>query len=77
MSIIHMSATELLARLEAGELTSVEVVRAFLDQIESHDAEIKAFIHVHADAAVARAEEIDGRRAAGQPSVLSRPVRKE
>ncbi|MFP6692375.1 MAG: Asp-tRNA(Asn)/Glu-tRNA(Gln) amidotransferase subunit GatA [Pirellulales bacterium] len=67
MSIIHMSATELLARLEAGELTSVEVVHAFLDQIESHDAEIKAFIHVHADAAVARAEEIDGRRAAGQP----------
>jgi aspartyl-tRNA(Asn)/glutamyl-tRNA(Gln) amidotransferase subunit A len=53
--------------METGELTSVEIVRAFLSQIESHDEDIKAFINVHADAALAKSEEIDARRTTGKP----------
>ncbi len=67
MSLIDHSATELLAQLKAGEVTSVEVTRAFLDQIERHDEAVKAFLRVVPEEALARAEEIDGRRKAGKP----------
>src|SRR5205085_11194040 len=39
---------------------------AYLDQIQKHDAKIKAFLLVDPNAALARAKEIDDRRAAGK-----------
>ncbi|NQT18011.1 MAG: Asp-tRNA(Asn)/Glu-tRNA(Gln) amidotransferase GatCAB subunit A, partial [Planctomycetes bacterium] len=67
MSIIDLSATELLAQLNSGDVTSVEVTGAFLDQIGRHDEKIGAFLRVEADEALRRAEEIDGRRKRGEP----------
>ena len=67
MTLIDRTATDLLADLTAGHVTSVELTRAFLDQIEAYDPKVRAFLRVDPAAALARAEEIDGRRVAGKP----------
>src|SRR3989339_1589981 len=67
MSLIDLTATQLLAQLESGEVTSAEVTLAVLDQIERHDGKVGAFLRVNRGAALARAAEIDRKRQAGQP----------
>src|SRR5438552_7532448 len=67
MSLIARSAADLLRDLEARKVSSVELTRAYLDQIQKHDGKIKAFLLVDPDTALARAREIDDRRAAGKP----------
>ena len=37
MSLVQSTATELLAQLEAGSISAVELTRAYLDQIERLD----------------------------------------
>ena len=67
MSLTQHTATQLIAQLNAGEVKATEVSRAFLDAISKRDAEIGAFLSTRAEAALAAAEEIDARRAAGKP----------
>src|SRR5215510_12815788 len=67
MTLITRSAADLLRDLESRKLSSVELTRAYLDQIQKHDSKIKAFLLVDPDAALARAKEIDERRSAGKP----------
>ena len=67
MLLTDRSAIELLADLEARQVSSAELTQAYLQQIQKHDSQIKAFLLVDPDAAVARAKEIDDRRAAGKP----------
>ena len=66
MSIVDRSATELLKSLASGELTSVELTRACLDQIERHDAAIGAFLRVDDQRALDQAAAIDRKRQAGE-----------
>ena len=61
-----IEATDLLARLASGETTSLELTQNCLDQIERHDSRVNAFLQVNADDALARAEDVDHRRKAGQ-----------
>ena len=44
MALIDQAATELLAHLTSGKVTSVELCQAFLEQIRAHDAAVKAFL---------------------------------
>ncbi len=67
MPIFHRTASELVSDLSSRKVSSVELTRAYLDQIATYDNKIKAFLHVDPGAALARAKEIDDRRAAGQP----------
>jgi aspartyl-tRNA(Asn)/glutamyl-tRNA(Gln) amidotransferase subunit A len=67
MSILQSTATELLAEMDAGRVSSVEVTQAYLDQIERHDKSVRAFLRVDADGALRQAAEIDERRRAGKP----------
>jgi aspartyl-tRNA(Asn)/glutamyl-tRNA(Gln) amidotransferase subunit A len=59
------SAVELRRRLQAGEVSSVELTTTFLDRIEQLDGQVGAFLSVRREAALAEAAEIDRRRAAG------------
>jgi len=65
MSLTDQTATALLAKLNSGEVTSLELTRALLERIERHDRAVKAFLRVAPAAALARAEAIDQRRQAG------------
>jgi len=67
MSLVNLTATELLAQLQSREVTSVEVTEAFLDQIRRHDAKVGAFLRVDAEGALGRAARIDDRRRRGEP----------
>ena len=67
MSFIELTATALLAEMNAGRATAVEITRAFLKQIEQHDGSVGAFLRVTADRALEQAESVDARRRAGQP----------
>ncbi|HKT55561.1 MAG TPA: Asp-tRNA(Asn)/Glu-tRNA(Gln) amidotransferase subunit GatA [Microbacterium sp.] len=63
--IIRLSAADLAAKLAAGDISSVEATRAHLDRIAAVDGDVHAFLHVNGQA-VAVAEGIDRRRAAGE-----------
>ena len=66
MSQLHeCTATELLSKLSRREVSAVELTRASLNQIEKLDGTLKAFLSVDADGALAKAEDVDRRRAAG------------
>jgi len=67
MSPTDQTAAQLLDGLASGEITSVEVTEAFLDQIENHEQRVRAFLRVDAYGSLARAEEIDQRRRSGKP----------
>jgi aspartyl-tRNA(Asn)/glutamyl-tRNA(Gln) amidotransferase subunit A len=66
VSIPSTDAAALAGRLAAGEVSSVEVTRAYLDRIAAEDGELHAYLHVDAEAALRRAGEIDAARAAGE-----------
>ena len=66
MSIIGKTTGELLELMNQGELSSTEIVQAFLDEIESRDADVKAFLSVRADKALEEAKEVDRKRSAGE-----------
>jgi len=67
MSLIHQSATELVAQLRSGKITSRDVTADCLDQIDAHDGAIHAFLRVDHASAIAQAEAIDRRRSEGKP----------
>jgi aspartyl-tRNA(Asn)/glutamyl-tRNA(Gln) amidotransferase subunit A len=52
-------AAELGRLLAAGDVTSVEVTRAYLDRIAADDGELGAYLHVDPEAALARAAAMD------------------
>lgn len=60
------TASEMLAAMEQGEVTSVELVQQALSRIESLDAKVCSFLEVKADAALAQAEQIDQLRQQGE-----------
>jgi aspartyl-tRNA(Asn)/glutamyl-tRNA(Gln) amidotransferase subunit A len=65
--LITMTAAELSAAMAAGDVSAVDVTEAHLDRIAAVDDRVKAFLHVAADDARARAREVDARRKAGEP----------
>ncbi len=66
MSILKRSAADLGRAMAAGELTSEEITRAFLEQIEALNPTLNVFLSVDAESALAQARAIDARRAAGE-----------
>ncbi|HNA49863.1 MAG TPA: Asp-tRNA(Asn)/Glu-tRNA(Gln) amidotransferase GatCAB subunit A, partial [Mycobacterium sp.] len=53
--VVRLDAATLGRRIAAGELSSVEVTQACLDQIAATDETYHAFLHVAADGALAQA----------------------
>jgi len=70
------SATELVALLQAGTVTSVELTQQFLDRIDAFNGVVNAFLHVSAESALATAAEVDRRRASGEalPKLAGLPI---
>ncbi|GAB1420638.1 Asp-tRNA(Asn)/Glu-tRNA(Gln) amidotransferase subunit GatA [Anaerolineales bacterium] len=70
MSLTTLSITEALKKLNAGEISSVELTRAHLEMIQNLDDQVGAFITVTADLALEQAQQADAARAAGQDAPL-------
>jgi aspartyl-tRNA(Asn)/glutamyl-tRNA(Gln) amidotransferase subunit A len=60
------TATALLARLNAGEITSEAIVGSLLDRAE-RDNRLNVFVHLDADRIRDQAKSVDRRRQAGEP----------
>jgi len=63
--MIKKSATEMAASLKAGEISSVELTQAHLDQIAKVDSEVHAFLYVDSEGAINQARAIDEKRKSG------------
>lgn len=68
--MIEKTVSELLKALAAGETTSEELTRAYLDRIAALNGELNAYITVCEDSAIAQAREADTQRAAGSTAPL-------
>ncbi len=64
--MINKTAAEMADALAKGETTSVELTQAHLDRITSVDGQVKAFLHVDTEGALAQAKDVDARRAKGE-----------
>ncbi|MGW0686884.1 amidase [Streptomyces sp. NPDC002754] len=62
-----LTATELLAAYESGDLSPVEATVSVLDRIESVDSKLNAFCLVDRDEALAQARASEERRRRGEP----------
>ncbi|MGJ7906303.1 Asp-tRNA(Asn)/Glu-tRNA(Gln) amidotransferase subunit GatA [Actinopolyspora sp. H202] len=63
-----LAASELAAKIAAGEVSAVEVTRAHLDRIEAIEPAVHAFLHVDREAALDAARRADEQRANGTPA---------
>ena len=66
MSLTSLSAVEQSRLLAAGEVSSAELTRAYLDRIAEHDAKVSAFLQTAGDRALDTAKQIDQRRTSGE-----------
>lgn len=64
--LIKNSASELARKLNAREITAVELAQAHLERIADVDGVVNAFLHVNTDEALADAAAVDAARAAGE-----------
>lgn len=64
--LIRKNASELSSLLQSGEISSVELTKAHLDRTAAVDSQVHSYLHVGSEAAMAAAELIDKRRAAGE-----------
>lgn len=64
--MINQTAAQMAGALAKGETTSVELTQAHLDRIAAVDGQVKAFLHVDSEGALAQAKDVDARRAKGE-----------
>ena len=67
MELLRQSAVELVGLLSQRQLTSVELIEAYLAQIERRDGQVHAFLRVDRQRALNQAAVIDARRKRGEP----------
>ncbi len=65
--LTRLTAAEIAAAVASGEVSAVEVTQAHLDRIVAVEPAVRAFLHVAGIGALAAAEDVDRRRAAGEP----------
>lgn len=63
--MINLTLTEALKKLNNGEISAVELTRAYLDRIEKYGADLNCYITTTQERAMADAAASDARRAAG------------
>ncbi|MCW5888212.1 MAG: Asp-tRNA(Asn)/Glu-tRNA(Gln) amidotransferase subunit GatA [Anaerolineales bacterium] len=81
MSALHeLSATAALAGLRAGDFSSEELTRAYLERIAHHNARLNAYLYVAAESALQAAADADRQYAAARrtgattPPLLGLPI---
>ena len=67
MSLTALTLTDLLARLNSREISSVDLTNSFLDAIDRRDDRVHAFLHIDREGAFRQAETVDQKRSSGRP----------
>ncbi len=67
MPVHDLTAIELRDRIAAGQISSVEATRAVLERIDRLNPAVGAYLSLFPDRALAAAQEVDRKIAAGQP----------
>ncbi|MCL4256453.1 MAG: Asp-tRNA(Asn)/Glu-tRNA(Gln) amidotransferase subunit GatA, partial [Anaerolineae bacterium] len=57
--LTHLTISEALAKMDAGEITSVQLTQAYLDKIQQLDPQIKAYLTVTSELALQLAQQAD------------------
>ncbi|GAB3276437.1 Asp-tRNA(Asn)/Glu-tRNA(Gln) amidotransferase subunit GatA [Parasphingorhabdus pacifica] len=65
-AVTRLTAAGIAEKLQAGEVTAVEVTQAHLDRIAAAEPAVNSFLHLDADGALAAARKADEDRAAGR-----------
>jgi aspartyl-tRNA(Asn)/glutamyl-tRNA(Gln) amidotransferase subunit A len=65
MSVCDLSASELADRIARREISAVEVTRAHLDRIKTHDAKLGCYLHIDEKGALAQAADVDAGKRSG------------
>ena len=68
--MINLTLTEALQKLNSGEISAMELTRAYLDRIEKYGADLNCYITTTPERAMADAAASDARRAAGDAKFL-------
>mgnify|MGYP001462109985 FL=1 len=66
-NIISITANDLVSKLKSGEVSSVEVCKAYLDRIKKFEKDVKAWAHIDAKSILEKASEKDEYRKSGKP----------
>jgi aspartyl-tRNA(Asn)/glutamyl-tRNA(Gln) amidotransferase subunit A len=70
MTLTDLTLTEALALLRSRQISSVELTQAYLEQIERYDGQVRAYLTVTPDLALAQAQAADAARAQGDDRPL-------
>lgn len=65
-ALVRLSASELVGKLQKGEVSSVDLAQAYLESCERHEPTLKAFLHLDKQAILDAAAKVDARRKAGE-----------
>ena len=68
MTMQDLSAKQLRDEIADGRISSVEATKAVFERIEQHEPVIGAYISIFREQALARAQEVDDKIAAGKPA---------
>ena len=66
MELYELTVHELADKLEAGEVTSVEITKSYFDRIKEKDPEVRAYVTLLEEDALKKAEEVDEKRKNGE-----------
>ena len=66
MELYELTAHELMDKLEAGEITSVEITKSYFDRIKEKDGLVKAYVSTMEEEALEKARKVDEDRKAGK-----------
>ena len=67
MDIVGLSAKQLIEKLKSGELSSVDLCKAYIDRIKKFEKDVHAWAHLDEKILLEKAEESDNHRKSGKP----------
>ena len=65
--LFSLSVHEIVNKIKDGKLTSVEICKSYIDQINKFEKDIKAWAHFDRKLLLEKAEEADKYRVSGKP----------
>jgi len=66
-NIVSLSANELVGKLKSGEISCVEVCKAFIERVDKFEKEVKAWAYIDKKNILEKAKEKDEYRKSGKP----------